>query len=55
MRALHVNKLILCPRINEAVIKSLEFEEKPWITVAERSVNFTPELKEMYQLLIEIM
>jgi hypothetical protein len=55
MRALHVNKLILCPRINEAVINSLEYEEKTWITVAERSVNFTPELQEMYQLLIEIM
>jgi hypothetical protein len=51
MRALHVDKLLLVPRINQSVTNSLDHQK---FQVCEKTVQFSPELKEMDQLLIQI-
>lgn len=55
MRALHVDKLVLVPRISGAVQASLDDKIKGTLHVAERTVKFTEDMQEIFQLLIEIM
>ena len=53
MKALHVDKLLLKPRICDSVKNSLE--PATTLQVAQKEVSFSPDLQEMYQLLTEIM
>jgi hypothetical protein len=48
MRALHVDKLVLLPRISQVVVDSLDNGDKATLQVAEKSVKFTADLQEMY-------
>lgn len=53
MRSMHVNKLLLMPRISSSVRKVLD--EATGLQVSEMAVDFSEIQKEMHQLLIRIM
>jgi len=53
MRSMHVNKLLLLPRISASVKKSLD--AITGLQVAERAVKFSATQQEMHHLLIRIM
>ena len=52
MVSLHVDKLVLLPRISKVVRKTLDQVE---LHVFEIPLSMTENVKEMHQLLIEIM
>lgn len=54
MRALHTDKLILLPRISQAARNSLD-HQPDLLQVSELTVRFTPVMKQMHALLIQIM
>ena len=52
MMSLHVDKLVLLPRISKVVRKTLDQVE---LHVIEIPLSMTDHVKEMHQLLIEII
>ena len=53
MRAMHTDKLLLLPRISQAVRNSLD--DCPNLQVSELPVKFSSIMKQMHALLIQIM
>lgn len=52
MGGLQVSKLVLLPRVSKAVNHSLKVSE---LQVEEHHLQMTPAMREMHQLLIEIL
>lgn len=53
MTSLYVSKLVLLPRISKTVTKTVEAATE--LAVTEKGIKMTETMKEMHQLLVEIL